>query len=608
MALTEINSKGIKDGEIVNADIADDTISEAKLDVSNGPTNGQFLQAQSGEGGGLTWATVSSSDATKMPLSGGVFTGDVQFDSQGNAGRDILWDDSDSALEFSDDTQLTIGDGKDLTLKHNGSHSYIQSTTGSLLVESDSCVLRSTGQENYLVGTANGSVDLYHNDVKKFETTAAGVTITGDLTVTGSGAGVTSDAQNNTLAGTNAGNNFTGTDANDNTLIGFNTGTDLTTGDHNTAVGTYALDSCTTGGKNTAVGKTALGALTGGGEHTGIGYYALAGNTTGERNTALGVEAGITNTTGSDQVFIGYKAGNTNNGHQNIFIGGSCGLNMDTGEYNVAIGTSALLCDASGTTHPDNNVAIGNAAMYKATEANENVAVGINAMYDVTTASECVAVGRKALQDVTTGGRNTAVGYQSGNAISDGQHNTCIGYESGATITSGDHNVTIGYQAAVSRITTENNFLMIARDSSSDGTAGCWIHGDSAGACIQGNNSSSWDTTSDERLKKNIEDSTKGLAEIDQIKVRNFEYRTNDEIDMSEFPLADDPSQVSLNDDVKEGVVQTGVIAQEIEAVLPECVVETVKGTKKVNNDPIMWALVNAVKELSAKVKALEAK
>ena len=36
--------------------IADDSIVEAKLDVSNNPTNGQFLQAQSGEGGGLTWA------------------------------------------------------------------------------------------------------------------------------------------------------------------------------------------------------------------------------------------------------------------------------------------------------------------------------------------------------------------------------------------------------------------------------------------------------------------------------------------------------------------------------------------------------------------------
>lgn len=36
--------------------IANDSIVEAKFDVSNGPTDGLFLQAQSGEGGGLTWA------------------------------------------------------------------------------------------------------------------------------------------------------------------------------------------------------------------------------------------------------------------------------------------------------------------------------------------------------------------------------------------------------------------------------------------------------------------------------------------------------------------------------------------------------------------------
>ena len=44
--------------------IADDSIVEAKLDVSNGPTNGQFLQAQSGEGGGLTWAAAGVSSKT----------------------------------------------------------------------------------------------------------------------------------------------------------------------------------------------------------------------------------------------------------------------------------------------------------------------------------------------------------------------------------------------------------------------------------------------------------------------------------------------------------------------------------------------------------------
>jgi len=40
--------------------IGDDSIVEGKLDVSNAPTNGYFLQAQSGEGGGLTWAVASS--------------------------------------------------------------------------------------------------------------------------------------------------------------------------------------------------------------------------------------------------------------------------------------------------------------------------------------------------------------------------------------------------------------------------------------------------------------------------------------------------------------------------------------------------------------------
>ena len=77
---------------------------------------------------------------------------------------------------------------------------------------------------------------------------------------------------------------------------------------------------------------------------------------------------------------------------------------------------------------------------------------------------------------------------------------------------------------------------------------------------------------------------------------------------MSEFPLADGPHQVCLNDETKEGVTQTGVIAQEIETILPECIKVSDKGAKTVNNDPITWALVNAVKELSAKNDALEAR
>ena len=80
MALTKVNSAGVKDNEIVNADIhsaaniagtkladgavnnvkiADDTIAEVKLDVSNAPSAGTFLQYKDNSDQ-LTWAQASS--------------------------------------------------------------------------------------------------------------------------------------------------------------------------------------------------------------------------------------------------------------------------------------------------------------------------------------------------------------------------------------------------------------------------------------------------------------------------------------------------------------------------------------------------------------------
>ena len=45
---------------IVEAAIQANVVSEAKLKISNSPTNGQFLQAQSGASGGLTWAAANT--------------------------------------------------------------------------------------------------------------------------------------------------------------------------------------------------------------------------------------------------------------------------------------------------------------------------------------------------------------------------------------------------------------------------------------------------------------------------------------------------------------------------------------------------------------------
>ena len=90
MALTKITSASIKDGELVNADlhsaaniagskladgavnnvkIADDTISEVKLDVSNTPTDGHFLQYKDNSDQ-LTWAQASSPEVYGFSTSG----------------------------------------------------------------------------------------------------------------------------------------------------------------------------------------------------------------------------------------------------------------------------------------------------------------------------------------------------------------------------------------------------------------------------------------------------------------------------------------------------------------------------------------------------------
>jgi hypothetical protein len=51
-----ITSAKISDGTVAQADISDQAINEAKLQISNAPTNGYFLSAQSGNTGGMTWA------------------------------------------------------------------------------------------------------------------------------------------------------------------------------------------------------------------------------------------------------------------------------------------------------------------------------------------------------------------------------------------------------------------------------------------------------------------------------------------------------------------------------------------------------------------------
>ena len=93
----------------------------------------------------------------------------------------MLWDKSDGALEFADNAKATFGTGADLTIKHESNTTYATNITGGFYIQSNTLALRSVSQENYLVAAENGAVDLYHDNVKKFETKTGGVTVNGKI-------------------------------------------------------------------------------------------------------------------------------------------------------------------------------------------------------------------------------------------------------------------------------------------------------------------------------------------------------------------------------------------------------------------------------------------
>jgi len=104
-----------------------------------------------------------------------------------------------------------------------------------------------------------------------------------------------------------------------------------------------------------------------------------------------------------------------------------------------------------------------------------------------------------------------------------------------------------------------------------------------------------WATFSDRRVKKDIRPYTRGLNEIKQINPVWYKY-----------------NELSGYKDTENDYV--GIIAQEMEHVLTNTVSEFddsnnsgISDKKQFNGSEVMWTLVNAVKELTQKIKTLEA-
>tara|TARA_R100000231_G_scaffold2947_1_gene5427 strand:- start:60 stop:2492 length:2433 start_codon:yes stop_codon:yes gene_type:complete len=244
--------------------IADNVVDEANLKVSNTPTDGYVLTAQSGNTGGLTWAAASGG-------SGGGLSSDSNRNTVGGT------DSGSSLTTAGGNTFYGYKAGEDVT--SGGDNTLIGDRVAPSLTD---------GHSNTVIGAEAGSA-LTSGDYNDLFGIYAGMQIT--------------TGEQNTCLGSQAGKAITTGD--NNALLGYQAGQLINTGRKNVAIGISALASGTTCTNNTMVGYKAADDITTGGYNTAVGGYAANNLTTGSYNLNLGYDASPSSASVSGEITLG---------------------------------------------------------------------------------------------------------------------------------------------------------------------------------------------------------------------------------------------------------------------------------------------------------------
>lgn len=439
---------------------------------------------------------------------------------------------------------------------------------------SSAYTLPSADGTNGQVLTTNGS------GVVSFATAGGG----GASDINGLSDAVSNSYQNVAL-GTNSGTSFlTGSPSSNraeyNTFVGYNSGTNLTTGESNVAVGAYALNTATAADWNVGIGVNSLLSVTTGDHNIGIGFQTARTITTGIKNLALGNSSLYSNTTGSYNISLGDNAGyHITTGPENTIIGFEAGRNLTEGTENTSLGYQ------SGNrygTHGSYNVSIGSLAMGTAanssTSNSGNTAVGYKALYVIDGGATNTALGNQVLASLTTGDYNAGVGGSALTAVTTGIRNTGVGFLAGYTTTTGDNNASIGNFATPSSATVDNEVTL---GNTSVTALRCQV--------------TSITSLSDARDKTDIAPIQAGLGFVEQLNPVSFNW--------------------NMRDGGKVGIEDTGFIAQDLQQVqqdtginIPGLVYDENPEKLEAAYGKLVPVLVQAIKDLSAKVNELEAK
>ena len=288
---------------------------------------------------------------------------------------------------------------------------------------------------------------------------------------------------------------------------------------------------------------------------------------------------GISVGKGAGSVFIsntiiGSQALSNNTwGSENIAIGKQSSFSNIEGTQNVSIGDKALYSNRTGTT----NIGIGFESLFYNT-ASRNITTGWRALYNNTSGSDNIAIGHNALGANTIGSYNIGIGGSSNNT--NGSFNVYIGGISNGT-TNVNKNTAIGYGSRIDGNYTNASAIGYGAGVFASNTV---VLGDANITHVYSRGA--YSSSSDKRIKKNIEPITYGLNTILKLRPVKFTFTQNNQM-------------------------QIGFIAQEIKQVMPE-VVSGIEGDLdkgeilSVSYPNIVAALTKALQEEDAKNEQLK--
>ena len=126
----------------------------------------------------------------------------VDLDSSPQLGGNL--DTNDNNINFGDADEAVFGAGSDLRIYHAGgaiNHIFGVVGASTYITGGTDLYLRGVNGEEAVTINGNGSVELFHDNSKKLETTSTGLDVTGNIDVSGTVDGVDIDALNTTVSG-----------------------------------------------------------------------------------------------------------------------------------------------------------------------------------------------------------------------------------------------------------------------------------------------------------------------------------------------------------------------------------------------------------------------